>query len=49
MLTICYSNFTPDCVTHEHGENNSPIFYNFVGNFIPLLSGVISHLIMARY
>ncbi|MDJ1407759.1 MAG: hypothetical protein MRQ13_05295 [Candidatus Midichloria sp.] len=42
MLTICYSNFTPDYVTHEHGENNPPIFYNFVGNFIPPEWGNIS-------
>ena len=35
MLTICCTDFTPDCVTHDHGDNNPPIFYNFVGNFIP--------------
>ncbi|QWB86720.1 hypothetical protein JRD95_00774 [Rickettsia parkeri] len=35
MHTICSSHFTNDCVTHDHGNQNSIIFYNFVGNFIP--------------
>nr|WP_103896865.1 hypothetical protein [Rickettsia fournieri] len=35
MHTICCSRFTPDCVTHDHGDQSSIIFYNFVGNFIP--------------
>ncbi|MCC8369755.1 MAG: hypothetical protein LN573_06990 [Rickettsia endosymbiont of Oxypoda opaca] len=35
MHTICCSRFTPDCATHDHGDQNSIIFYNFVGNFIP--------------
>ncbi|MCZ6901853.1 MAG: hypothetical protein O7C59_08965 [Rickettsia endosymbiont of Ixodes persulcatus] len=35
MHTICCSRFTPDCVTHDHGDQSSIIFYNFVSNFIP--------------
>ncbi|WP_103897123.1 hypothetical protein [Rickettsia fournieri] len=35
MHTICSSHFTPDCLTHDHNDNNAIIFYNFVGNFIP--------------
>ncbi|CAK6536961.1 MAG: Transposase [Candidatus Midichloria mitochondrii] len=35
MLTVCCTDFTPDCVTHDHRDNNPPIFYSFVGNFIP--------------
>jgi|GEM_PF-1941788 len=35
MHTICCSHFTHDCVTHDHVDKNSIVFYNFVGNFIP--------------
>ncbi|XLM33863.1 MAG: hypothetical protein QFX12_00105 [Rickettsia africae] len=35
MHTICSSHFTPDCATHNFDDQNSIIFYNFVGNFIP--------------
>ncbi len=35
MLTICSSHFTNDCATHNFDDQNSIIFYNFVGNFIP--------------
>lgn len=35
MHTICPLHFTPDCLTHDHNDNNAIIFYNFVGNFIP--------------
>ncbi|WHQ46850.1 MAG: hypothetical protein MTP17_00395 [Candidatus Midichloria sp.] len=35
MHTICCSHFTPGCVTHDHGAQNSIIFYHFVGNFVP--------------
>ncbi|ALA62002.1 hypothetical protein [Rickettsia amblyommatis] len=44
MHTICSSHFTNDCVTHDHGNQNSIIFYNFVGNFIPPeWSNLLSH------
>ncbi|CEO17520.1 hypothetical protein RMONA_05755 [Rickettsia monacensis] len=35
MHTICSSHFTSDCTTHNFDDQNSIIFYNFVGNFIP--------------
>ncbi|XVN42488.1 MAG: hypothetical protein RCG15_07785 [Candidatus Rickettsia vulgarisii] len=35
MHTICCSHFTHDCATHNFDDQNSIIFYNFVGNFIP--------------
>lgn len=35
MLTICSSHITNDCATRNFDEQNSIIFYNFVGNFVP--------------
>ncbi|HJD58585.1 MAG TPA: hypothetical protein LFV92_05365, partial [Rickettsia endosymbiont of Ceroptres masudai] len=35
MLTICSSHFTNDCATHNFDDQNTIIFYNFIGNFIP--------------
>ncbi|MCX4084006.1 hypothetical protein N7281_03895 [Rickettsia hoogstraalii] len=35
MHTICCSHFTSDCATHNFDDQNSIIFYNFVGNFVP--------------
>jgi hypothetical protein len=35
MLTICSSHVTNDCATRNFDEQNSIIFYNFVGNFVP--------------
>lgn len=35
MHTICSSHFTSDCATHNFDDQNSIIFYNFVGNFVP--------------